>query len=1692
MISHIEQVLGYFNPTNNFDIDYCTGNDLTIKLTRNISTEVAFGNSLFLFQDLIVSSILVGNSIRIYDISAKRKFDFDFQGVWESPTIFPLFSIRLPFYPKCNCCLYFEEESSLLSISVLSHDGLFYRMDVVVFSSHGKYVLKLVSTFCFEIGISNVLCITQASNKLFLLGVEYGILGLTVCQGTSNNEAPIYSIAKVKYSEGLIVSSIAIIKKTIDSRNNCCTSLITFCGNNKKIYLFEAYIPDNNLYSETSHNLVDSLSIISDNNFDLPSKVCFLNEISTCALLLGDAIHFIYLENFNSKVPEKVRLIHVFTYNFSSEYGVNNNSTLFNCEIHAVRSDIYFSRLIRCNESDEYFNKDLFPLYELYKLRIKFDPRYYLKKFDGFSVNSTQIWNNAFHSLWEEANGNYLSLQVNEKTINTSVLLDHFKAVLYKVCPSNLIFELALEKYKLFIIKNFGDKLDDELITKLGSVNTVDNILNFIFLASKFINNSVETNNSEVIMTYGTFYSEYSLFRTFLLHIYWIIGATSYCIHIFSDDENTFILSPTSFSVVSELGECKSEFILNGQKKFLFLEMSRKPLEIMLNNNYLIIKFIRYNTSRVFFKENLKKIIQLQIGGINSVYSLEVLSTLFGVLNNIKESYKIKEDLLRELIKLSRGDLRLDNEKNTDLEVNIVHCTRMLDNIFSSSCTPQYLEDVLTETINELSSANGFFCFTDIERILRDIESLLGERHLIMEELSYINVDSSKKGFNSVTIFDVVGINKIRRLLKFYSAFLFNLCNFLIWITYNRRTEIKLNDQKIDDIIPISSIFVNLPIFYIEKYISTKKNPILFGGGPQGILNESFGNQFHVSIEALLQKTVQIKSICQFLCNISLRNFASILFSGKLLNTTWEFFMFNTYKFVIQNCGEGSTETLNLLIKYLYTQIFDEFKELDEKKYHYYFYYVNLLFYRGTIEENSLIIIDKLFDNINLVERMLEIIKLEIFEDYKKIICLFPQEEMPKTLVLQLSLIKLNEKSSVKISKNQFYVYLIGKIIASISNQIRLIPESKTNLIDYFKAYVVQLIYLYRNKEIAELIEIIRDSLDLFVTEFERSLLLITLWICFYCLSEFKCEKKEQRFREISCILSSRKDILKFYSSLISLFWVDDDLNNINSKNNVFSEMFNNKSSLLRNNAYKFLIRVWCKENKVKDIIILSFLNLLKIYCGIISGSFKGKLFCHEWINGCQRCNELLCDTSYINTKKVLEEILVYLNPIISGTRKSHKNILFTDLIDNITFSLTIYIRNYYKLFCFDSINSVIQEDKPFCISRDYYCIKLPLISLKEESVESNPSVTYLPSLQYIFYLRWHILSISKLTSGDIQNFQVAKIHFDHDVMKTIHFFEDIISKNGIFLGIDSFEYKLCKENKPSFILLSTMELIYYLVNNGYCSTAFRLIEILSRFREKYEDVNFYYSGRNKNEYGLTLRETIPLELLPNLCKTLAFWTFIYCSSLILNQRQLDLVSEFTNIRVGDKTLSKKRRLEKPKSYKLNELIDELFLQNSNIRGNSFGVNVNIWNIVTEHLYSSPFYFEGICLGLLLFKNIIYNKRNNSIEDIPLNFVLPFDLMNLYIKPEDIIHKKYYFNKFNNHSLNSLISIIENYAYFSQFETALNIIEGLISRNVKFQIPITILIKLRYLVNSSDFISKLEISNRIDNLIINGASGALY
>ncbi|KAK6587953.1 hypothetical protein RS030_71018 [Cryptosporidium xiaoi] len=1693
MISHTEQVIGYFYSPNNFDVDYSDGKDSKIKIPPNINTETAFGNSLFLFHDLNISSILIGNSIRIYDTSVDKNFNFSIQNVWESPTILPLFSIRLPFCPNRNCSLYFQQENSLLSISVLSQDGLFYKMDIAVFNSHGRYVMNLVSTLCFEIGISNVQCINQVSDKLFLLCAEYEILVLTVCQGIENNEAPIFSINKVGYREKLMVSSITIIKKTVDSRNNYCILLIVFCEKSKRLCLFEVFIPDNNLHLETNCNLLDCLSNLGDNKLDLPSRVCFLDEIDVCALLLSDKIHFIHVTNFDSKTPGKVKLRHIFTYNFSREYRGSDDSILLNHQIHSKRSEIYFSRVIWCNQSKVYFNANSFPLYELYKLRINFNVDNFLDKFDGFSVNSTQIWSDMFHSLWEETAESCFSLEINEGILNSNadVLLNHFKVMLYKVCPSNLIFELSLEKYKSFLIESFGYKLENELIARLSSANSVDDILNFIFLVSNFID-STKANDIKKNST-SEFYFIFALFRILLSHIYWLRRVSTYCIHIFSDDKSTFVLSPISFSVVSEITGYKA--MSKVQQNFQFSGIPKRPLEIILNANYLIIKFISFNKNFTFFKENLKRIIQLQIDGINSGYSLEIISTLFGILSTIKRNHKIKEDFLKKLKEAKYDILESLSEKNANLGVNSAYFIKMFDNIFSSIDTSKYLDDILTELINELSSKSDFFSNSVIQRTFMDIESLIGEKQLIMEELFHRNVTLSTKETKQVVKFnDILEIKKIRMFINLYSISLFYSCNFLIWVAYNRRTDMNLSNCKIDDVISISSVFEESPIFYTGKYISTKKSPILFGGGPQGIINENVGNEFHNCIETLLRKSIQIKSIHQFLSNISFQSLTSIFFAGNLLNLTWESFIFNAYKFAIQDSeGEGA-ETLNLLMKYLYSQVINEYEELDKMKCHYYFYYANLLFFMKELDDDSLVIINKIFGNMYLIEKILDIVQLEISEnDYMKIIHLSPQENLSKTLILQLSLIKLNKASVVEISKNKFYTYLLEKIVGSISTEVRLIPESKPTLINYFKTYIVQLIYLYRNnEEITGLIEIIRDSLNLFVSEIEKSLLIIALWISFYCLSEFNSRKKEQRFQDIMSIVFSKGDALHFSSLLISLFWADYDLSNINLKDNTFSELFYNRSSLLKINVYRFLIRVWHRENKPKDIIILSFLNLLKKYSEVIStNNIKGELFSSEWIDGCLRCNELFCDINYINTRKILEEISVYLNQITPGTRKLHRDVLLKDILGDITFSLTIYIKNYYKLFSNDSRDPFIQEDRPFCISRNYYCIKLPLISLMEESTKVNSLVTYLPSIQYIFYIKWYVESISQLVSGDDHDFPITRMKFNYEIKEKLRFFEGIISKNGIFLEKGLLEPGLSEGGNRHFILFPIIELIYYLVVGGYCSTAFRLTEILSRFQARYENTHFCYSMLNKKEYGLTLKNTIPPSLFPNLCKTLAFWTFMCCSSLVLNEKQFDLVSKFATIKAKDKMSNKKRRLERSEILNLNTLIDQLFLQNSNIRSRSFGININIWSVVTERLYSSPFYFEGVCLGLLIFENIIYNRRNNDKMKIPLDFFMPFDLMNLYFKPEIAIKTKYHFNKFNNHSLNSLIEIIENYAYFGRFETAINIIDGLVSCKIKFQIPINILIKLRNSLNSSNSINKVEILKRIDNLIISSAPSGI-
>ncbi|POM84519.1 hypothetical protein CmeUKMEL1_12800 [Cryptosporidium meleagridis] len=1664
MLLNFEQIIGYFAFSNNFDAELTNERNNYSDMYSNF--DKFFGNELKLFDDLHIASVINNDTIYVYNVSNILFSGERAQDQCRAANIKSLLNINLPFSPNCNCSLFFDRCTSILTISVSSNEGQLYIIEISVFGGC-EYSFTILTTRSFKTELSNLKLLTQATKSLFLACNELGVFGIISNSAILKNELLPLFIKKNIFTESLEISAFQILKTTVIDKNTENIYLITFSEKNKELCLILIRFnpAENNFYS----SIIDRRSDIEIGINKVTNPVISLLEGTDHFVLLINSTVYLYkilnfcdynFENINLQLSSYLKL------DFQQS---GDKKKLSYPQVYCNKSEIYIARATFSENITNYYDICL-PICEIHKIYLN-DSASDNFPSNALLGNSTLVWShglqNSFNNTLDISDLKCKLISSIEKLSNFEEIVNFLFSRVIGECPSKTVVSMAYNRYLRFlegIISKIVDKEKHcELLNILYSTSKFKDLVNlmknvYIYLDGKvLINNEFETSVKckydieKIIFLITPFHILINYFKN--------IG--NYCIRIFSDKDKTFLLSPISVSVISSLSRQelnKSSSIFENCNSYLNIS-----LEII--RNYLKLKYLVF---RIIFYANKIKL---------EKYLFDLFN--FYISNGINNKIIVCA-LIMELIEAFYKKLTLINKfEDTDN-----HYTS-LNEIFSPASNhinnfSLIYYDILTQnfTTDELKSLiqNIIQFFTNLSSISNDeVLNFIGKSIKVdhtrdVECFLLFSVDKKTNKYIKASNFEIMKVKNIILILNFCSIITRNIFKYFSWKNLIRNIN-SAHSCTVEHILQFFSedySFLNL-----GKYMVAGKLNII-------ARNCERSNEYHFipSFDQVYRVYLYYNSIYKFFSsdvfiNSGANDLSSYIFSNKIF---WEPFL-NDFcsKRVSQECN---FQLVDLVYDYLEQQIINGCFEHNYLRY--ISYIIRLLPYKNHTSDLSLSILKQLISDIKLVDEIIELIKPKEDQNQKNLLEGFSCNKI-KVIYLISLIFRFFDNPRIKIYHNSVYFNLleisINLICACFSS---CSPDQKIIINEIHKKYLIQYIYLSKNNiEDHSVVKLLNKSLSCFNSKHEKMLFLMVLWIKHYLSSKVENES-ELRFSTISKSIFAT-ELEELYSLLINMFWKKARF--LKDTNSEAFLGFYSKNAFVTRSIYKFLMNEWKRGERYQEIVTFAYLNALDKYCDSFSyNNCTNILFPESWIEFILRNNSL--DEEF-DSFKIINEALENLSGIIQYF-SSEKEVINMDSepLNIIISSLSTYI-TYSSTKLFNQFNNRQYSDKPICIPSNFFGIELPkTIYQNNYSQEIHHKVTFLPSIEYISCLKWYFVGINKLLTSNLtlaetyQNF----INF----CKNIERYKNYLESNGIYFKQILNPHLFCSKNLASLLNISIVDLNYYLIINGYFETSYRLTQVADKFIN-----NFLrdYSSNLSNNRWITFSNPLTQFIPNNIYKTIGFWIFTYSFFLSYNTIYFNSLVEYKNDFTTHISGQKKKKLSYSSPDLKITVFEEILLQNAKLRNMqllkgsdnlAFGININYWSSIINRINHSPYFLQGVHIALLVNERIYGAMDGDNSSDS--TSILPIQLSKIYKDPEYLLKIIRNCSTSIDQHTHILINVIENLLSFSFIDEALRLITAIIS-DKQIKLPIYLIAKVRYLIKSSNNVNIKALSEKFESMI---------
>ncbi|KAL7069113.1 hypothetical protein ACR3K2_03700 [Cryptosporidium serpentis] len=1666
MISAIEHLIGHFSPPEYFDLDLSNSSGLSSADNETKYLSNSFAQVLVIFEDLTISTIVDGKCLAIYNTSfSELRIDIQYQEETLVPCIKPLYSIELPCNITCTPNLYFSTEESILSISFVLQDGLFYTTDIKIIrkESASIYLLHELRTFSSITKLTNITCICRISAERFIFGSTLGTFEL-IFNKMSNTENDTSLVSINTLNQNRATTNVLNISIQDD---HIIQGVITFCEELPSLSIY-------NIYEDPTDKLLKYSLCCQFTNFpfektSLDSKLVVSNDGKFCILLYRNRIYIfeITVEKsylWISKRNIGLKLTNMMTCTEFNCFQSGFPNIIYPRHIELTNSDIYLTTVRWVYPGKTHLQSfDFYPIYEIHKIHL-----------DHHKYKRTYVWSQCMELLlaeWTDSERSSLvtkaSSYITNKVKTTNDIIKDFKSILLKVNLNPVIIKTVIKIISTYIMEitngslnlfykdydsthnaHIFDILDLCILSSLYQYSKCYKVEIHNLIAEKYLYDFNSSHLSTLVVknmnddvTFGNILI--NNFEKALQIVRYFQRSNNLYLNLNKLKDDTIVVTTvSSFSILVDITD---EYSRN--KISPYINMPSKSLSTTLYMLYQVITSIisALNSEEISFNLSKHYLQDINVPNSTLLYLLSILALIhkkklhFYSNDNCE---KIKDDVLTTNLKSYQDLSKLDNNRFATLLdgacnfellfANISDICKLSENIFSKILSSYNI--INSPTFLELIvSARKLYC--------------LGNHKSLEINISSINsMELSMKASLRQSQFVY-----IVRWHKFILNSVHHLTNYLIFNHQNNTTHYQA--YSIDEISKLESYssedLIDDKSLILDRHIISFQNSILFNGsGPIVLLHGQ--RNCHVTdrnLSLILEEITNfdyIYSIISSLCRIfSSRNkFQSILLNYVFLSTvgislcSWDALilklceLFTPYSDSIYNTQyiEILPLLLNatmdiLIIKKKFdinnSQLFGDNKQSIDPitlKFH----FTWLIMYDRALSKKT----QEIFDSICSDEDLCH----AIIDRYLKV---FNQISMPhplNTIVLSKPSLKLlfliiryNSSMIKVISQYPSYFFIIKKATYMLRNELMEYSypfQESNNLYNIYKTSAIQYTFLLqKSSTYSEIVEFVQSSSSILSLPNQRLVLSMTIWLSNTYNNSYLDEECIKKTNEILSKAFSYDELFHLYSLLVNIFWYNQSLSS--------SICTISKNKNFRALIFHYLIS--SLENPL-DIAVLSYLYSLKLYSEIIKDiDFKHLLFPHNWLKFSRESTISLT----IDINSVLDDISKSLIDLtFIGNLSYEVQNKDEDMLHQVTSILTCLNICYNELRRANK-DDLVSYDEPICIPSIFYSLMLP-----ETQFSQSQFVTYIPSKEYLLYLQWHIYGIYKLKAAYIS--EPLRIPYSYHLLYGTHMaeYKELLKFNGIYTE----PYFFIESSRTNdFFFLSPIELVQNLAINGFCKTAFRLVCLLEQSKKS---VNYKAYIRNINYVNHRIRDFVPPHLYPKIRRTLGYWTLSCCFITHNNPKIFNKLLSHRKVtnEIGEFSLVKRHASEC--SLFMPSSITEVIWQ-SGIRQNENEILCNfsdIWHLVVDHLNSSQDYSLGVYIGCLLLDNIAKVKLLGEVE-------FPEPLKQLLDKPENqiLFNKSFVLN--DALFLQSLNNIMDNLIYLEYYREVTKLLYRLIEHH---------------------------------------------
>ncbi|KAJ1613015.1 putative transmembrane domain-containing protein [Cryptosporidium canis] len=975
MILSIEQVIGYFDSNSDIDIRSVVDDDKKDVGNINFSHEKFYGNEIKLFNDLHIASIINNNKIFIYNIS-KALFPWRCVDEQIRSSIKSIFNLSLPFTPTCNCGLFFDKDTSILTISVSSNKGILHFISILV-SGKYEYSLSIKSTRTLNTDLPDLKFITPLTNTTLFINSESGFFGAILCNKTTTGDfSPLFSIEDLS-SKTLDVSAFLIVKRVVINKDTEHIYLITFSQKNKDLSLLLVAI--NLSRKNVCITFIDRVSEFPTMDGFVENPILSLvNDTDLFLILINNTIYLyriVNLEDFSSKKEMNLNYVRYFDLSFVQN---KQDISVFSTQIFCSKSDIYVARAVIPDNACSY---DVYlPVYEVQKICLEGSISNTTMNTDNMDDPKT-IWSQGAQIVYYDGiDYDKLKFRMglgNVEFSDVDGITSSLFSIIFKECPSKIVLDMAFLRYlkllKNIILLNFKADPQKRLLDALNSTTRIEGLavlireiyLNF---EDQLIKSSFEGHCENKLDHEKIF----CLVAPFILFINYFKVIGSCCIRIFSNKDEIFILSPISISTISNLSEWGFNSIssLNSYKKYSSFYL---PFDII--GHYLEFKYILWMFICKVKNGSVRRHI-LDLFDLYSKRGVECKAIILSIIMELSELLSNKIKFLNQIncIYPQKSDFLYD--------ISLMHYDAWMQQF-----TPDQFNDIIqgiNESIIYISLRHGNFMLSFAEKTLK--ENLSSDFHQLSDRDFWYKRDMEKLNLEFT---ELIKIKNVIFVLDIYLKTAKGVLKYFIWkqITQSANSGRGCGFEFTSKLFYEGVSFLN-----VGKYMTSCKPSLIYYNG---MLENNFlsvdcerGTPNHILlIDQIYKIYMYYSSIYKFFSSDFFFDSTAKLLSNYIRSSCifWESFLDEfCYKFAKY---EENIQQVDLIYDYIEDHIYNGC--LSHNLARYIFHLIKLIPYKKNISHLTHLILNKFLSDINLVDEVIELIKPEIDEFYSLLIKIF-------------------------------------------------------------------------------------------------------------------------------------------------------------------------------------------------------------------------------------------------------------------------------------------------------------------------------------------------------------------------------------------------------------------------------------------------------------------------------------------------------------------------------------------------------------------------------------------------------------------------------------------------------------------------------------------------------------------------------